>query len=1089
MKIKNLFPLILLLLIPITTFSLEESGIIYNSTVESEQRIALGIRKEGQMGAYNPNIAQNSNYTGIAFKFDGSKSQGYKSGWYDANTPGCLCEGWGIGFRNSSGINVPAYVNVGQIGRPNINSSGIYQHWGSGEPSIKAKSFVRDETSITSTVWVHDRGSREEPMFEITQRYGPAENVPGVLFQALVTITNISGATRTGIYYNRTMDWDVHPTEFNELVTIKGVQASRASESEPRVHVSGNNGFMAPNVYSSWSAYTKYPKDGEVNKDYESAGPADQGFTSTFALGDLACGEAHTFMIYYGAAENKVELEEAFATEGVPIYSIGQSSDRDRKGNIVSPSDVSYGFGFKGLSGSAIAPLLPTKIASLPGGAAKNSGWHTYAPPVLSISGDSLYQAKFAAYMNKQWKGEIVKYGLDKDGAIIPGRIAEAEKKLKKRLDDVYPNLDKNYENGGRSIWTVGNDPNCPEGLLTKPSTNNNFTTANIDKLEKILLSCNEYTGPEALNATNLIRFVRGASIHGIDYRHRYVRPYVLGDTYHSELVFVGPPGAIYSTDASNFSKTEAHFRSVNGYGEFSQTNNSRRSQLYAGANDGMLHAFDEDLNERWAFIPPSVTPKLRDMLGNLPKRGDTVTKRYVGESNSVFSVDGPIAVKDIYIHATKEWKTVLVGGLGYGGKSYYVLDITDPDDPQHMFTISNNDSNKTVNYWAADGTKSSYPYLSAPDHIDYQKLGNTWSRPSIMLIPYQSTDGKTKQRWAMVFGGGFGGGASSGFGPYVFTLDFEPDTTLSPNTSGGKIISVAALTPDPSSNIPNGATAHMSVVSADGTELANYYGGIAYFTDLQGQLWKYNLSKTSLDEDNDNLFDLNLAYRAEGTLANDRFGYNQVATTIVQDDGGGNILFNYFGTGDLSRIQRRDPAINNRIFGIRDADFPNSGLAVSGIGKDASTSQNIDDAECISDIKQNWYANTDAVTTLAFRGTAIGENTKVVGRAALYNKSIFYSIYQPEAIGCPVYGASQIIEIKDGCGGVSQYDVGEGMITAPVADDRGNVYVGVGNLRRKSGRWLPIGGDGTENVTRIGTGEDGSSEAPSWKSWREITY
>ena len=195
MKIKNLFPLILLLLIPITTFSLEESGIIYNSTVESEQKIALGIRKEGQMGAYNPNIAKNSDYTGIAFKFDGSPSQGFKSGWYDANTPGCLCEGWGVGFRNSGGINVPAYVNVGLIGLPNINSSGISIGWGSGEPSIKAKSFVRDETSITSTVWVHDRGFKEQPMFEITHRYGPAENVPGVLFQALVTITNISGAT------------------------------------------------------------------------------------------------------------------------------------------------------------------------------------------------------------------------------------------------------------------------------------------------------------------------------------------------------------------------------------------------------------------------------------------------------------------------------------------------------------------------------------------------------------------------------------------------------------------------------------------------------------------------------------------------------------------------------------------------------------------------------------------------------------------------------------------------------------------------------------------------------------------------------
>ena len=104
-----------------------------------------------------------------------------------------------------------------------------------------------------------------------------------------------------------------------------------------------------------------------------------------------------------------------------------------------------------------------------------------------------------------------------------------------------------------------------------------------------------------------------------------------------------------------------------------------------------MLHAFDEDLNERWAFIPPSVTPKLKEMLGVYSNtKGE-------GKSNSVFNVDGPVSVKDIYIHASKEWKTVLIGGLGYGGKSYYVLDITDPDEPKHMFTISNNDYETSI--------------------------------------------------------------------------------------------------------------------------------------------------------------------------------------------------------------------------------------------------------------------------------------------------------------------------------------------------------------------------------------------------------
>ena len=276
-----------------------------------------------------------------------------------------------------------------------------------------------------------------------------------------------------------------------------------------------------------------------------------------------------------------------------------------------------------------------------------------------------------------------------------------------------------------------------------------------------------------------------------------------------------------------------------------------------------------------------------------------------------------------------------------------------------------------------------------------------------------------------------------------------------------------------------------MSVVSQDGTALANYFGGIAYFTDLQGQLWKYNLSKTSLDENNDNLFALNLAYRAQGTLANDRFGFNQVATTIVQDDSGASSLFNYFGTGDQSRIQRRDSTINNRIFGIKDADFPSYGLDITGTDKNAATSQNIDDATCVTDITQNWYSNTYSKTSLLPNKGPIDDWTKVIGRAALSDKKIYFSIYRPEARACPLTGTSQIIEISDGCGGVSQYNVGEGLITAPVIDNRGNIYVGVSNLAEGT----KIGVDGKDNITRIGSAEESSEEGVEWKSWQEITY
>ena len=1043
------------LLTPIGVIGFEESAIIYNSTTVEEQQIALGIRKEGQMGARLGNIAENASDTGIAYKFDGSYSQGYKSGWQDATTPGCLCEGWGAGF-------------VDRVGR---QSHGRANESKGGVQNIEVKSFVSDETSITSTVWIKD--SVGQPVLEVTHRFGPAAKVPGALFQALVTMTNISGDSLQDVRYNRTMDWDVPPTEFNEYVTIKGAAASAASPNTPKILYSGDNGFMTPDPFSSSGSYGSYR-----NQDVDRGGPTDHGFTATFKLGELLCGEAHTFMIYYGAAADRPTMEAAFVTEDVPLYSIGESANRDRYGRRVDPSDVSYGFGFKGLSGSAIAPSLPTKTAILPGGIETDKDIiQTYASSVLY--GKSLYQAIFKFRKDKQWEGDILKYSLDDDGSISTSPPGSANFKLQKALLQARLESDTPYEDGGRSIWTVGNDPDCG-GLLTKPSNNNNFIKVNTDQLEQFLFNCEEQPGD---NAMMLVRFVRGADIHNEDPLggEGWQRPRIglLGDTFHSEMVFVGPPRAGYSSDVTGFGKSESYFRYVNGYGLFSEANQSRRPQLYVGANDGMLHAFDEDLNERWAFVPPSVTSKLRDMLGEVS------STRGRGKSNSVFNVDGPIAVKDIYIHATKEWKTVLVGGLGYGGKSYYVLDITDPDDPQHMFTISNNDTNKTVNYWAADGTKSSYPYLSAPEHIDYQKLGDTWSRPSIMLLPYQSTDGKIKQRWTMVFGGGYGGGASSGFGPYVFVLDFEPDTTLSPNTSGGQIISAIPIPSDPSSDIPNGATAHMSVVTSDGTALANYYGGIAYFTDLQGQLWKYNLSKATLDEDNDNLFELNLAHRAEGTLANDRFGFNQVATTIVQDDSGARSLFNYFGTGDLTRIQRRDPTINNRIFGIRDIDFPNNGLTLTGTAKNAATSQNIDDPDCVTDITQNWHSNTYAKSTLSpSPGAATNDWTKVIGRAGLYNKSIFFSIYRPEDLACPLTGTSQIIEISDGCGGVSQYNVGEGLITAPVIDNRGNIYVGVSNLADGT----KIGGDGRDNITRIGDVEE-SLEGSDWKAWQEITY
>ncbi len=1024
-------------LIPMSTNAFETGGVIYNSTDPAEQVIAMGLRPEGHMGAPWPHdIVANASYTGIAYKFPADAAS-FAGTWQDATTPGCLCEGWGAGGK---------VAGAKFHGRANQSSGGVN--------NLAVKNFVTTDTSLTSTVWIND--SLGNPMLEVTHQFGPSTNEPSTLFQALVTITNISGNTVTDVRYNRTMDWDIPPTIFSELVSIYGSELSAASPHRPRILFSGDNGFMRPNVWSSSGAYTRST---ELNKDVIRNGPSDHGYAATFELGDLICGEAHTFMIYYGAGATAAIVKTALESESVPLYSIGES-------NPSASSDIAYGFGFKGVSGSAIAPSLPVKTAILPGGVETDESIiQSYAPP--AVVGEYLYQATFKYHLDKQWEGDIKRYSLDDEGTIIHELPVSANGKLKTRLDSA--GVWTSYSGGGRSIWTVGNDTLCSGGMLIKGVNNNNFVLDNEEKLNKLLFSCSTGTDP---TASDVISFVRGLNVTGeSSVSLSAPRTYILGDTFHSEIISVGPPRAGYSSD-EEFSKSESAYRFSNGYAAFASANQHRAMRLYVGANDGMLHSFDKDLNEVWAFIPPSVLPKLRTMFGE------------DGTSNSVFNVDGPITVKDIYIESEDTWKTVLMGGLGWGGKSYYALDVTDPNNPQHMFTINNDDTAKEVQYWDSSGTLTRTPYLSAPSHMDYSKIGSTWSRPIIMLLPYIGDDAsRPQQRWVAVFGAGYGGGASSGYGPYVYVVNFEPNSSLTPPTTGGDVLEMISVPDDAMNNIPNGVTAHLTAVTADGTSLANYYGAIVYFTDLQGKLWKLDLEKTSLSSsDESELFALTKQFETEGSLSNDRFGYNQLATTVV-GDGVDYHIMNYFGTGDQTRIQRRISSIKNRIYAVKDITFP-TGHDDSGL----DTFKTISDTE-ITDFNSGtcdiplggWWSDIKSKTNLSSDSF---DWQKVIGRAALYQKNLFFSAYRPENTACPRFGTSEVIEIVDGCGEVVHHLVGKGLATAPVIDGRGNIYIGISNLPETE----IIGGDGYQNVTKIGEAASRTGGV-KYKSWREIRY
>jgi type IV pilus assembly protein PilY1 len=122
----------------------------------------------------------------------------------------------------------------------------------------------------------------------------------------------------------------------------------------------------------------------------------------------------------------------------------------------------------------------------------------------------------------------------------------------------------------------------------------------------------------------------------------------------------------------------------------------NEKAVIFAGANDGMLHAFEDASGEElWGFIPSELLSQLKDLSrGSGPKYYvDGSPKAYITES-----------------------KKVVIFGLRRGGNHYYALDVTDPERPRFLWKIG-------------------------PETAGYSEMAQSWSTPHIGKIKYGSSD------------------------------------------------------------------------------------------------------------------------------------------------------------------------------------------------------------------------------------------------------------------------------------------------------------------------------------------------------------
>jgi Tfp pilus tip-associated adhesin PilY1 len=227
---------------------------------------------------------------------------------------------------------------------------------------------------------------------------------------------------------------------------------------------------------------------------------------------------------------------------------------------------------------------------------------------------------------------------------------------------------------------------------------------------------------------------------------------------------------------------------------------------IFVGANDGILHVLREDTgDELFGYIPNLVFANLNKLAD------DPYAHKYFVDNEPYIAKLG------------SSGPTLLIGGLGRGGRGYYCLDISTFSDPTfNIDTFDAESSATTLVKWEYPATKSN-PENDTADPID-NDMGYSFSQAYIV---------KSNAGWVAVWGNGY----SSKNGKAVLYIQPLNNDGTRKSPYDGTNAPVKIHTQAGSATDCNGlSTPALVDVNLDG--LVDF----AYAGDLHGNLWKFDL-------------------------------------------------------------------------------------------------------------------------------------------------------------------------------------------------------------------------------------------------------
>jgi type IV pilus assembly protein PilY1 len=706
--------------------------------------------------------------------------------------------------------------------------------------------------------------------------------------------------------------------------------------------------------------------------------------------------------------------------------------------NLYDTSDEEYGkYHYEAQDPDALASALLAAVKDIL--SATSSFTAPVVPVTRTTSGNRIYMAFFKPLETNFWEGNVTKFGISADNAIIDandnpatwpnGAIRENAVPYWQTKDWADPTKSNYILNSNRNIYTY-------IGYSKDLTVSSNSFDATNSELSTVVLGNPTHT------ASKIINYVRGADVFDEDGDGDTTenRSVITGDVLHSEPVVV----------------------------QYNYSDDTSKTVVYFGANDGMLHAVldetDPDVDtdndetnhgtEAWAFIPPDQLHRLKDMVDGLSHQ------YYVDSSPKVYFYD---VDKDGIVDTSDGDKMILICGERKGGTSYFALDVTDPSTPQYLWRIDQTNSRTGIlelrdtsiyinnggsyqdgdplRIWdgsggwgpeiaaSVDGTMSGYllrydngavPFsfgkwagnLTTSTYGDYMsggtstpfiwgqidsitnadpdviiaELGESWSEPQIGLVKTSDTD--TTGTPVMLIGAGYS--SDNSYGAAVLAINvfngqivkkFKNDGTIT-----GMDYSIAST---------------VAPIDADG----NGFIDKIYVGDLGGQMWRIGKFTDSggnplgFPQSDENIMN----WSAKILLTSDPlYGRQFFYPPAVTLENGYDLVM--AGTGN--REDACSTSSSDRIYAIKDTHI-NSLLTESdlvNVTDPASTVPNLDnatgDVDLNSNIDQGWYVQL-----------ASGE--KVLAEGSVFYKTFYLTTFTPNNDPCLPGGLGKLYALN----------------------------------------------------------------------------